>query len=56
MKKSYFYWKKCNTHIYFIFIQVEHISQLQSFIEAQAEYHRQAMETLQTLVETLEDK
>lgn len=35
---------------------VEHISQLQSFIEAQAEYHRQAMETLQTLVETLEDK
>ncbi|XP_063434457.1 endophilin-A3-like isoform X1 [Mytilus trossulus] len=35
---------------------VEHICQLQSFIEAQAEYHRSAMETLQALVQTLEDK
>ena len=35
---------------------IEHISQLQSFIEAQAEYHRSAMETLQCLVQTLDDK
>ncbi|KAK7115351.1 hypothetical protein V1264_001234 [Littorina saxatilis] len=34
----------------------EQIAQLQAFISAQCDYHRQAMETLQTLLETLEIK
>lgn len=35
---------------------VEHISQLQAFIEAQLEYHRSSMEALQSLSETLDNK
>ncbi|ESO92434.1 hypothetical protein LOTGIDRAFT_162739 [Lottia gigantea] len=36
--------------------EVEQIAQLQAFIEAQTNYHRQAMEALQSLCETLEEK
>ena len=37
-------------------LQEEQIAQLQAFVSAQCDYHRQAMETLQTLLETLEIK
>ena len=37
-------------------LQEEQIAQLQAFISAQCDYHRQAMETMQTLLETLEIK
>ncbi|XP_050400404.1 endophilin-A3 isoform X2 [Patella vulgata] len=36
--------------------EIEQIAQLQSFIEAQTDYHRQSMEALQSLCETLEEK
>lgn len=36
--------------------EVEYISQLQAFIEAEVDYHRQAVDTLQTLLKTLEEK
>merc|ERR1711860_423602 len=36
--------------------EVEYISQLQTFIEAEVDYHRQALSTLQSLLETLNDK
>jgi len=39
-----------------VYIQVEQIAQLQSFIEAQTEYHRQALDILQELGETLETR
>lgn len=37
-------------------VQVEQIAQLQSFVDAQTEYHRQALDILQELGETLEAK
>ncbi|XP_055883799.1 endophilin-A3-like isoform X5 [Biomphalaria glabrata] len=36
--------------------EVEYISQLQAFIEAEVDYHRQALNTLQTLMDALEIK
>ncbi|XP_059179360.1 endophilin-A3-like isoform X3 [Physella acuta] len=36
--------------------EVEYISQLQAFIEAEVDYHRQALNTLQSLLDTLEQK
>jgi len=36
--------------------EVEYISQLQAFIEAEVDYHRQALNTLQSLLETVEEK
>ncbi|CAG5133287.1 unnamed protein product, partial [Candidula unifasciata] len=36
--------------------EVEYISQLEAFIEAEVDYHRQALNTLQSLLETLEQK
>jgi hypothetical protein len=37
-------------------LQEEQIAQLQAFISAQCDYHRQAMDTLKSLLETLETK
>ncbi|CAG5125943.1 unnamed protein product [Candidula unifasciata] len=36
--------------------EVEYISQLQAFIEAEVDYHRQALNTLQSLLEIVEQK
>ncbi|BFY97669.1 hypothetical protein BsWGS_00708 [Bradybaena similaris] len=36
--------------------EVEYISQLEAFIEAEVDYHRQALNTLQSLLDTLEQK
>uniref|UniRef100_A0A0B6ZI81 SH3 domain-containing protein n=1 Tax=Arion vulgaris TaxID=1028688 RepID=A0A0B6ZI81_9EUPU len=36
--------------------EVEYISQLQAFIEAEVDYHRQALNTLQSLLEAVEQK
>ena len=37
-------------------LQVEQIAQLQSFIEAEVEYHRQALDILQELGENIESR
>ena len=62
----FFFWEKIRNNElaervvkvkqFHFFLKVEQIAQLQSFIEAEVEYHRQALDILQELGETIESR